>query len=63
MPIMTILSLAPSVIKAGSDLWAFINRIRETAKQSGEWSDEAEAAFQSKLDATGDKPHWKPSSE
>ena len=60
MPIATILSLAPSVIKAGSDLWQFISKIRETAKQSGEWTDADEAAFQAKLDGASNQDHWKP---
>jgi len=58
MPILTILSLAPQVIKAGSDLWHFIQRIRETAKQTGEWGEAEEAAWQAKLDNAGNQPHW-----
>lgn len=55
------LTLLPSLITAGKDLFKMISEIRSAAKQSGEWTDEHEAEFQKLLTEAADKPHWKPS--
>ena len=62
MPALVALILAnlPTIITAGEAGWKFIQSVRTAAKQSGEWTDEVEAAFQAKLAAESITPAWLP---
>ena len=60
MPLAAILALAPQFIQAGQSIYEFIAHIRETAKQSGEWDEAHEAAFEECLGAAASRPEWKP---
>jgi|GEM_PF-2161920 len=50
MPIIAlILANLPTIISAGEAGWKFITSVRAAAQQSGDWTAEAEAAFQALL--------------
>ena len=67
MPILAllpqILALAPTVVTGVAHFWNWITAIREAAKQSGEWTDELEAAFQAGLVDRQNSDAWKTDSE
>jgi hypothetical protein len=58
MPLAAILAMLPQAIQAGQSLFDFFQHVRNTAKQTGEWDDEHEAAFQAALDAASAAPEW-----
>jgi uncharacterized protein (UPF0264 family) len=60
MPLAAILAMLPQAIQAGQSLFDFFQHVRKTAKQTGEWDDAHEAAFQEVLAAAGNSPQWKP---
>ncbi|NBV22263.1 MAG: hypothetical protein EBS05_10150 [Proteobacteria bacterium] len=60
MPLAAILALAPQFISAGKSLFDFVQHVRATAQQTGEWDDAHEAAFQQVLATAGQSPEWKP---
>jgi hypothetical protein len=60
MPIAAILALLPSVISGVQSTIEYIKKVRETAKQTGEWPQEIEDQFQASIDAMSDDPAWKP---
>jgi hypothetical protein len=55
------LTLLPSLITAGKDLFKMISEIRTAAKQNGEWTEAHEADFQKLLEEAASKDHWKSS--
>jgi hypothetical protein len=58
---LALLTQLPALISAGKDLFTFIGKVRETARQSGEWTPELEAQFQTLLDQAKTADHWQPS--
>lgn len=61
--IALIASNLPSIIQGGTALWDFITQIRTTAQQTGEWTPEAEAAYQAQLTAANNAPESKTDAE
>lgn len=49
-----------SLIGIGTELIGYISKIRTAAKQTGEWTDEAEAAYNKMLDDDASAPEWQP---
>ena len=56
--IALILANLPTIMQAGQVGFNFINGIRTAAKQSGEWTDQNEADFQSKIASEKLDPAW-----
>lgn len=63
---MSILLALPTIIQAGKEVFGvtaefmrYINKLRETARQDREWTNEAEAEFDALLDEAGLAEHWK----
>lgn len=52
-----ILPLAVEGFKGAAALYA---AIRNSMKQTGEWTDDMEASYQADLEAAKTAPHWKP---
>lgn len=61
--VAAIVPLIPSILKLGASGINFINDLRTTAKQSGEWTPEAETSFLESLLAYGQKTAWKTDAE
>ena len=60
MPIVQlILANLPTIISAGKAGYDFVMSVRSSLKQSGEWTDAMETAFQAKLSALAIDPAWK----
>jgi hypothetical protein len=60
MGIPAIISLLPSVISTGTDLYRYVMRIRDEAKRRGEWTESEELAFKARLNDASQLDHWKP---
>ena len=57
---LTIMALATGAIRLGEELYQFIQRQRATMQQSGEWTDEQEAAFVALQQQRAAQPWQKP---
>jgi hypothetical protein len=55
-----ILQLLPTITTGARELWAFVAKTRIAAQQSGEWSHEAEVAYQAEVLRTATDPAWQP---
>ncbi len=60
MPLALILTYLPQILSAGKTLWDFVEKLREAATQSSEWTPEHEAQFQAALLALGNAPESQP---
>lgn len=58
MPLAAILALAPQFIEGGKSLYEFIHTLRQTAQQSGEWTEEHELEFVRCVEAASTQAHW-----
>lgn len=52
-------ALVPVFVDLAREIYTTVNRVRESAKQSAEWTAEEEAQFSSRLVALASLPHWK----
>ena len=62
MPLALVLTYLPQILSAGKTVWEFVEKIREAAQQSAEWTPEHEAQFQAALLAMGNAPESQPDS-
>ena len=53
-------ALVPVFVDLAREIFTTVNRVRESAKQSAEWTAEEDAQFASRLAALASLPHWKP---
>lgn len=50
------LQYLPSLIKAGTDVYEYVEKMKETFKQQGVWTEEEEKAFTAELEALKSNP-------
>ena len=60
MPLALVLTYLPQILSAGKTVWEFVEKIREAAQQSAEWTPEHEAQFQAALLAMGNAKESQP---
>lgn len=56
----TILATAKEVFGAGHALYIYVQKLRQAARQSDEWTDAHEAAFERELELAALDPAWQP---
>lgn len=55
----TVLTAAKEVFGVGADLYRYVTKLREAARQDAEWTPEQEAAFDAALADAGLQDHWR----
>ena len=55
-----ILSAAKEVFGVGKQLYDYVVKLRDVARQNAEWSEAQDAAFAEQVRAAGIEPHWQP---
>lgn len=55
-----VIALLPSIISAVTSGVEAIRKIRQAAKQTGEWTDAQEAEFQDLISKLNTEPQWQP---
>lgn len=63
MGIAEIIALAPTVVKYGSELYHFVNKIIDRAKQDEEWTTELQAQWNTKVVKEDKEDHMKTDEE
>ncbi len=58
MPILTVIATAKEVFGVGAELWRYVSKLREAARQSAEWTAEQDAEFDRALTEAGIQAHW-----
>lgn len=54
----SILSAAKEVFGVGQQLYAYVSKLRDAARQNAEWTDAQEEAFRQQVRDAGLEPHW-----
>ena len=54
----TFLNIAKEVFGVGADLYRYVSRLREVARQDAEWTPAQEAEFDRVLNDAGLQEHW-----
>lgn len=55
----TVLTAAKEVFGVGADLYRYVTKLREAARQDAEWTPAQEAEFDRVLNEAGLQAHWR----